>query len=231
MARRSATTRSRSPARRPSRLDRRSRSARAEGRNGREALLDAALEVCAERGYALASVDEIAERAGYSKGALYWYFASKDDLFDALYDERVNRPWREMITLTGSASADQDMALETNLRFAELVHGQRKMVLVANEYWAHAVRDAKVRERFAARHKSLRGALGKALAARLKHLGAPPLDMDPEAMASAFIAIGLGLSQQMLIDPEFVPEDLYGDILALIYMGHVARATISGSTG
>jgi AcrR family transcriptional regulator len=217
-------------AKRSGRIDRRSRTARAEGRNGREALLDAALEVCAERGYELASVDEIAMRAGYSKGALYWHFATKDDLFHALYEERIDRPWRETIALAESAGPEQDMAAETNLRFADLIQSQREMVLVANEYWAQAVRDPEVRKTFAERQRSFRAALGQALAARLEHLGAPPLEMDPEAMATAFIAIGLGLSQQKLIDAECVPDDLYGEILALIYMGHVARAHARSNT-
>jgi hypothetical protein len=65
--------------------------------------------------------------------------------------------------------------------------------------------------------------LGKAIAARLEHLGAPPLEMSPEAMATVFISLGLGLSQQKLVDPEFVPDELFGQILALIYAGHVAR--------
>src|SRR2546429_5041152 len=103
---------------RPGRSDRRTRTARAEGRDGREALLEAALQVFAERGYRDASVDEVAERAGYSKGALYWHFSSKDDLFFALVDERIDQPWREGIALLESASAEQDMAPEASPRLA-----------------------------------------------------------------------------------------------------------------
>lgn len=208
-----------------SRLDRRTRSARAEQRDAREALLDAALDVCAENGYAMASVDAIAERAGYSKGALYWHFGSKDELFHALYEERIDRPWRESAALLESAAANEDMAEDASRRFGELMQAQPQMVVVGHEYWMHAVRDPAVRKRFAARHRSLRRAMGKALAARMERLGAPPLQMDPEAMATAVIAIGLGLSQQKLIDPTFVPADLYGQIMALIYSGHLARTS------
>src|SRR4051794_15053756 len=92
-----------------SRSDRRTRSARAEGRDGRAALLEAALAVFAERGFGEASVDEIADRAGYSKGALYWHFESKDELFFALLEERIERPWREGIEQLRSAAPKQDM--------------------------------------------------------------------------------------------------------------------------
>src|SRR6266576_5052290 len=94
------------------RVDRRTRSARAERRDAREALLEAALQVFAERGYRDSSVDDIAERAGYSKGALYWHFSSKDDLFFALLEERIIQSWREGIELLESATPERDMALE-----------------------------------------------------------------------------------------------------------------------
>src|SRR5436190_15737735 len=55
-----------------SRLDRRTRAARAQRQEAREELLAAALRVFAKRGYQQAGVDEIAAEAGYSKGALYW---------------------------------------------------------------------------------------------------------------------------------------------------------------
>src|SRR3954462_12141081 len=94
------------------RLDRRTRAARAQGREGRDELLAAALRVFAERGYRQAGVDEIAAEAGYSKGALYWHFAGKDDLLLALLEERVDAPMRAMIALLESAPPDRDMSVE-----------------------------------------------------------------------------------------------------------------------
>ena len=207
-----------------SRIDRRTRSARAEGRDGREALLEAAVEVLALRGYRDSSVDEIAQRAGYSKGGLYWHFASKDDLFLALLEERIDRPTREMIELLESAPPEQDMVPEANQRFMEVLRGQRELLLLEHEYWSQAVRDPKVRARYTRRQAKLRSALGKALAVRVRHLGAPPLDADPEEMATAFMGLTAGLAQQKLVDPDTVPDHLLGDIFALVYAGHVARA-------
>ena len=207
-----------------SRIDRRTRSARAEGRDGREALLEAAVEVLALRGYRDSSVDEIAQRAGYSKGGLYWHFASKDDLFLALLEERIDRPTREMIELLESAPPEQDMVPEANQRFMEVLRGQRELLLLEHEYWSQAVRDRKVRARYTRRQAKLRAALAKALAVRVRHLGAPPLDADPEEMATAFMGLTAGLAQQKLVDPDTVPDHLLGDIFALVYAGHVARA-------
>jgi AcrR family transcriptional regulator len=210
--------------RRQARVDRRTRSARAEGRDGREALLEAALRVFAERGYRDSSVDEIADRAGYSKGALYWHFSSKDDLFFALLEERIDRPWRESIELLESAPPEHDMAPEASRRFAEILRGQREMLLLDHEYWSQAVRDPKLRARYARRQAKLRAALAKAITARLEHLGAGSVDAVAEDLATVFMSLTSGLGQEKLVEPGAVPEHLLGNTFALIYAGLVARS-------
>ena len=57
----------------------------------RQRLLDAALEVFARNGYERATVDEIVRDAGFSKGAFYVHFQSKEDLFWAMLDDRSTR--------------------------------------------------------------------------------------------------------------------------------------------
>ena len=122
-----APTRSRTRAR----IDRRRRIARAERRDAKRELLRAAADVFAERGFRDASIDEVAERAGYSKGAVYWHFASKGDLFFALVEEHVDRPTREMIELLESAPAERDVAPEASRRFAELLAGYTEEVTIS----------------------------------------------------------------------------------------------------
>src|SRR5436190_19686677 len=101
--RRRTGRRSRSSRGAGTRLDRRTRAARAEGRETRDELLTAALRVFARRGYREAGVDEIAAEAGYSKGALYWHFSGKDELLMTLLEERVDAPMRDSIALLASA--------------------------------------------------------------------------------------------------------------------------------
>src|SRR4051794_10151640 len=207
------------------RTDMRTKAARAEGRDTRRELLDSALTVFAERGYRDASVDEVAERAGYSKGALYWHFSSKDDLFYALLEDRILEPWEKSIRRLESASPDEDMAPEASRVFGELLRGERDLLLIQHEYWAQAVRDPRLRRRYANRRKKLRIALGRAIGKRLEHLGAPPLEIGAEEeMATIFIAVALGLAQERLVDAKAVPDSLLGDSFALLYAGHVARS-------
>jgi AcrR family transcriptional regulator len=187
--------------------------------------MEAALAVFAERGYREASVDEVAERAGYSKGAFYWHFPSKDDLFYALLEERVLKPWEESIRVLESAPADQDMAPEATRLFGQLLRGEREFLLIQYEVWAQAVRDPKLRRRYTRRRRQLRVAMGRAVAARLETLGAPPLEPGgEERLATIFIAAALGLAQERLVDANAVPDDLMGETFELIYAGHLKRS-------
>jgi AcrR family transcriptional regulator len=212
-----------------SRVDRRTRAARAERRDARAALLAAAAEVFAKRGFRDATVDEIAERAGYSKGAVYWHFQGKEELFSALVDERVDSATWEMIELLESAPPGQDMGPEASRRFVELLRGERELLLLYHDYWSHAVRDPALRRRYARRRAGLRARLGRALKARIEHLGGPAHAFDPEAMATIILSLGVGLAQERLIAPEAVPDALLGDAIVLLYKGIVASAPDVGS--
>src|SRR5438045_663410 len=206
------------------RLDRRTRAARAQARDGREALLGAARRVVVRRGFRDASMDEIARQAGFSKGAVYWHFAGKEDLFFALLEERLNAPVREMIGLLRSAPPDQDMSAEANQRFVEVLERQRDLLLLDQEYWSLAVRQPALGARYAARQVELRRALGEALQARVSHLGAAIEDVPAEELATAFLALANGLGMERMVDPDAVPDHLLGTVFALVYAGLVARA-------
>ncbi|MBL4867857.1 MAG: TetR family transcriptional regulator [Pseudomonadales bacterium] len=62
----------------------------------RQTILTAALEVFASRGVAQASLEEIAREAGVTRGAVYWHFKNKGDVFWALY-EQMYLPFYEMV--------------------------------------------------------------------------------------------------------------------------------------
>jgi AcrR family transcriptional regulator len=224
----SETHRSRGPRRSGAdvgvRLDQRTRAARAQGREARDELLTAALRVFARRGYGRAGVDEIAAEAGYSKGALYWHFAGKQELLLALVDERVDAPTREMVALLESAPPDRDMSAEATREFARQLSEQREAVLLEREYWSLAIRDPELRARYTERQSELRGALASALEARARHLGAPELPMAAEEVARVVMSIIGGLGVDELIEPGSVRPQLLGETLALIYTGLVARA-------
>ncbi len=217
-----AQTRRSSP-NRHRRVDQRTRAARASGREARDELLSAALRVFARRGYREAGVDEIAAEAGYSKGALYWHFAGKEELLLALLDERIDVRMRGMVALLASAPPDRDMAIEASREFARRLSEDRQAVLVEREYWSLAIRDPELRARYAERQAELRSALAGALSDRARHLGAPELPIPADAVARIVMSIIGGLSVDELIEPGSVDPQLLGDALAVIYAGLLAR--------
>jgi AcrR family transcriptional regulator len=206
------------------RLDRRTRAARAQGREARDELLTAALRVFARRGYRQAGVDEIAAEAGYSKGALYWHFSGKEELLLALIEERIDAPRRKMVALLESAPPERDMSVEATREFARQLGKQREAMLLEREYWTLAIRDPELRARYVERQTELRGAFAKALEARARHLGTPGLPMPAEEVARLVMSIIGGLGVDELVEPGSVRPELLGEALALVYAGLVARA-------
>src|SRR3954447_17709743 len=206
------------------RLDGRTRAARAQGREARDELLAAALEVFARCGYGAASVDEIAQAAGYSKGALYWHFSNKAELLLALLEERIDAPTRELVALLESAPPERDMSVEANREFARRLSRQRDAVLLEREYWSLAIRDPELRARYAERQTELRAALAGALEARARHLGTPDLPMPAEDVARIVMSIIGVLTVDELVEAGSVRPELLGETLALVYAGLVTRA-------
>lgn len=81
------------------------RRTKAEAAATREALLDAAEAVFFEKGVARASLEQIARQAGMTRGAVYWHFRNKADLFRALL-ERVRLPFQELVDEIGEPGLD-----------------------------------------------------------------------------------------------------------------------------
>lgn len=69
------------------------RKCKEDAEKTRQAVLESALDVFSEKGYAKATFDEIAARAGFTKGAVYWYFRNKADLIAALILEYMQRKY------------------------------------------------------------------------------------------------------------------------------------------
>lgn len=213
----------------PRRRDQRTRAARAEGRAARDELLAAALRVFARRGYREAGVDEIAAEAGYSKGALYWHFSGKEELLMALLEERIDAPMRDRVALLASGPPEQDMSVEATAEFARQLAGEREALMLEREYWSLAIRDPKLRRRYAARQTERRQALAAALEARARHLGTPELTTAAEDVARIVMSIIGGLTVDELVEPGSVRPDLLGEALAIVYAGLVARAAAPDS--
>jgi AcrR family transcriptional regulator len=122
-------------------------------------LLAAARRVFIERGFHAATLDEIAETAGYTKGAIYSNFSGKDDLFLALlaehYEERI-RAHRALFGRLGFEDPEEARLAVARIIFSAYEREPAWWALVS-DFSTHASRDAQVsgrlrelRERFLA---------------------------------------------------------------------------------
>jgi AcrR family transcriptional regulator len=105
-----------------------------------ERLLDAALETFAEIGFAAASVEDICRRGGFTRGAFYSSFSTKNELFAALYARETARELaRVEQQLTGIEFEDDPLAAAVE-RCLATFRADRTWVLVQSEYALHAAR-------------------------------------------------------------------------------------------
>jgi AcrR family transcriptional regulator len=198
---------------RPKRENRAERQART-----RAELLAAAAAVFARSGYDGASVEEIAEQAGYSHGAVYSNFDGKADLFLTVFEDYMAERARELaatqvdlgedtpLEARARALADQWMA-----RFA----ADRESFVLHMEFIAHAGRDPELAGRFGARSAALREAVAHYISAYQEEAGAE-LPLPPDDIAMVLRALGIGLAIEALVSPEAVRPDLYGDFVELL---------------
>ena len=196
--------------------------------SSRAELVEAAAVVFAERGYQAASVDEVIRRARLSKGTFYFNFVSKEDLFLAVIKERLDDPAHELMQITAGAAGNSPTSGAVSAGLAELFRNERDTLMLLHEYWSHAARDDQLAARYRTRQAWLRDALAHALEQRHQHTGVP-LSFDARRLAQAFIALGQGLALESIVDPDAVDDELFGDVLALVYDGLVARARITSS--
>jgi AcrR family transcriptional regulator len=177
-------------------------------RETRRRLVEAAVVVVAERGFHGATVDQIAQRAGFSVGALYSNFGGKDDLFAAVIDEHVE--WfldrlREFEAAEDSAAAAAEL-LDATARDP----GQ---FLVFIEFWAYAARTPKLRRSLAKRLARIREATAQALRNRsAKSSSAPAMSEDLTVILA--LALARGIALEKLIDADAVASEDVGAAIA-----------------
>src|SRR5271165_1096743 len=124
----------------------RKRPTRAETR---ARIVKAAGEVFAARGFDGASVDDVAMAAGLTKGAIYSSFASKDELFYALMQDRIGERLALVEAAVDREGTLLEMTRDAGAGVAELISSEGEWHLLFIEFWARAMRDPKLRRQFA----------------------------------------------------------------------------------
>lgn len=184
----------------------------------RARLLEAATAVFADKGMERASIDDVAERAGYTKGAFYANFASKEDLFLALLDEHFADLLRRLDLAVRGDDDMVDQAREGAASFMRFIAADPEWERLFFDFSFHALRNEAFRDELVARRRALREGIATLLQRRVDELGVtPPVPVADIAMMVFAMADGVAL--QKLLDPGSLDDELYPAMLATFFEG------------
>lgn len=171
-------------------------------------LLDAALETFAERGFHGTSVEEVCERAGFSRGAFYSNYSSKTELFIALYHRQAERT---IMSLVGHMPVKLLTNRDLDAVVTELVSAiptDRRWYLINTEFALHAVRNPSAAAAFAAARNRVRGILAERITEILVHIGRE-LTVPAKDFARWLFALHEGGVIQSYMEPgEMAPHEM-----------------------
>lgn len=214
------------------------RRTKEEAQKTRHKLLDAAEHLFQEQGVSRTSLQDIAKRAGATRGAVYWHFKDKADLFNAMM-ERVTLPLEERVhraSFTPDGTPDisdpmSDIRLATDHCLSQIVNDAqtRRVIEVATqkveyveELRAVRLRHLLVRNGFLARFEHSIEA-----AAKLHRLTLP---VSSQGAARGFHALIDGMIQNWLLDPLAFDLQEVGTAVITVYLnglGFTGERTVS----
>jgi AcrR family transcriptional regulator len=175
----------------------------------RRQILDAAEVVFAKRGIDKARMDDVVEEAGLSKGALYWYFKSKDALIRALLDRVFISEMQEAEELMETdMPASEKLKIFVNHAVREYKRFDKLMPL-AYEFVALAARSKAVRQSIVGYFRRYTSLLSNAIQQGIDQGEFKPC--DPELVATMVIATYEGMAMIWFIEPELVDWNEVGD--------------------
>ncbi|MGV9937080.1 TetR/AcrR family transcriptional regulator [Streptomyces olivaceoviridis] len=165
----------------------------------RARLLDAAFAVFAAKGYGRVSIEEVCEAAGFSRGAFYSNFATLDELFFALYQERADLIAAQVADALAQDGPDLDVPASVD-RVTEVLLLDVDWLLVKTDFLVHAARNAAVAQALLDHRARLRRAIADRLSRARGHTALPAVLGDADGAAHAVVAAYDGVTTQLLLD-------------------------------
>ncbi|MGO8964159.1 TetR/AcrR family transcriptional regulator [Mycobacterium sp.] len=179
-------------------------------REVRDRILDAASKVFAAEGFAGATIDAIGQAAGFTKGAVYSNFESKDELFLALLDREFERRGEQIATALESGGDTAAAAGELSRSVLDAVHGHADYYVLFVEYWLRAVRDPQLRKRLIARRRA-------AAADQATHIvgstATVPSGRQVADLAQLVVTINLGIAMEEVLRPGTIDPELLAQLI------------------
>lgn len=181
----------------------------------RDRVLRAAAKVFARHGFDGASVGQVANEAGFTKGAVYSNFESKEELFASLLELRCRETLEETARLVQEPGQASARVQAVGDRLTQRIVGDRDGSRLFLEFWMQSLRNPKFRRRFIAVWSETRAGFASLIEDRARATGLD-LPLPPAQLASAAMAIVDGLALQMLLDPTLIEPGTLGAALSLL---------------
>jgi AcrR family transcriptional regulator len=164
----------------------------------RAKILDSAGKLFSTRGFSAASVDDICEKAGISKGAFYHHFQSKQALFLALLDG-----WLEAIDNAIDASKDKtapETFMQMTEAFPHFLGTAGEALPMFLEFWLQASRDKTIWEASIAPYRRYHKYFTSLIKKGVEE--GSFVEVDPELASRMIVSTAMGLFLQSLLDPK-----------------------------
>jgi AcrR family transcriptional regulator len=182
----------------------------------REHLLQAAAEVFSQRGFHAATLDEVAAAAGFTKGAVYSNFKSKEDLFLAILEDAYAREMDALKEMMGFSDIPPEARLGD---FVALISGELdrapSMGSLYLEFYLYALRNPAVRDRMNELEQRDIDAVAEILEAQRAQRGIE--DEEPaERTARIIVALFRGINMMRIANPEAAGDELLEAAIAFV---------------
>jgi AcrR family transcriptional regulator len=198
-----------------------------QNERNRGLVLEAARWVFLARGYHAATVEDIADEAGFSRGVVYSRFGTKADMFLALLTDRIAERAAQNAAAAGGQAGAGLSAMHELARQAEAASAGWR--LLVTEFRVHAARDPELSRRYAAVHAVTVDGLATAVASAAERDGRA-LTVPARRLAELLLAVVTGLALEQLADPGAVGlgelPPVLGELAALL-AGSPAPAEIT----
>jgi AcrR family transcriptional regulator len=188
----------------------------------RSALLSSAAKLICHKGITEASIDDVATDAGYTKGAFYANFKSKEELFLVMLDQRYADELERLEAGLPGEGAPAEEVRESAEDFIRFVWSDPQWPRLYFEFVTYAARNPEFRQELATRDRAMREGVAEIIRNWAADLpGEPPFPYEDLAMMLFCMADGFLMAQ--LKEPE-LGEELYGTMNATFFKGVAASA-------
>ncbi|MBV8986141.1 MAG: TetR/AcrR family transcriptional regulator [Acidimicrobiia bacterium] len=182
----------------------------------RSTLIDAAADVFAKRGFHAASLEEIAEAAGFTRGAIYKNFENKEELFYAVIEKRIGSQLERFREVLGE---DRDAATDPSRLSAiweDMLSYDTEWFTLDLEFRLYAMRNENARKTWVAHERQLRDLVARFIEEQQKALGAST-KIDADTMAGIVMPASQGFWQWAALDPD--QSRYYTEFLKVLIKG------------